>query len=220
MSRKRIQAALFDLDGVVFDSEPQYTEFWGREFRHYYPEQPGLEEQIKGQTLVQLFDRYFAGMEAVQAEITQRLDDFERQMRFDYIRGLPAFVASLREHGVRTAVVTSSNRAKMENVYRCRPDMRPMFDAILTAEDFAESKPHPDCYLKAAARIGAEVAGCVVFEDSFNGLRAGRAAGMYVVGLATTNSEADIAQLSDCVVKDFAQLDYNTLCDIMNRTLT
>jgi HAD superfamily hydrolase (TIGR01509 family) len=91
----------------------------------------------------------------------------------------------------------------MQAVYASRPEFRGLFDAILTSEDFERSKPDPDCYLKAAERFGVEPKDCVVFEDSFNGLKSGRAAGMYVVGLATTNSADAIRPLCDEVIKDF-----------------
>ena len=202
----RLKAALFDLDGVVFDTEPQYTEFWGAQCREFHPEHPGLEHEIKGQTLVQIFDRHFSGELAYSQEIiTKRLNDFEQTMNFDYVEGFENFVASLRSNGVKTAVVTSSNIAKMQSVYQRRSEFRGMFDAILTSEDFEYSKPHPDCYLKAAARFGVNPTDCVVFEDSFNGLRSGRAAGMTVVALATTNAPEQIAPLSDEVIKDFSE---------------
>jgi HAD superfamily hydrolase (TIGR01509 family) len=78
-----------------------------------------------------------------------------------------------------------------------------MFDAILTSEDFERSKPDPDCYLKAAKRLGASVDECVVLEDSFNGLKSGRAAGMRVIGLATTNPAESIRPLCDEVIRDY-----------------
>jgi beta-phosphoglucomutase-like phosphatase (HAD superfamily) len=112
---------------------------------------------------------------------------------------------------VRTAVVTSSNDAKMQCVYRAWPDFTTLFDAILTSEDFSESKPSPDCYLKAAARLGAKVEECIVFEDSFNGLKSGRAAGMFVVGLATTNSVESIRPLSDFQTKDYINMNFQSL---------
>ena len=55
----KFKAALFDLDGVVFDTEPQYSVFWGGICRQYHPEHPGLEHEIKGQTLTQIYDRWF-----------------------------------------------------------------------------------------------------------------------------------------------------------------
>jgi len=198
------RAALFDLDGVVFDTEPQYTVFWGSMCRLYHPEHPGLEHEIKGSTLDQIFDRWWSGALAAEREaVTRRLNDFEAQMHYDYIEGLQEFLADLRRNGVRTAIVTSSNRQKMDSVYRSRPELRLLFDAILTSEDFTESKPSPQCYLRAAQRLGAMPQDCVVFEDSFNGLRSGRAAGMFVVGLATTNSREAIAAFSDIQINNY-----------------
>lgn len=201
-----MKAALFDLDGVVFDTEPQYTIFWGMQCREFHPEHPGLEYEIKGQTLDQIYDAWFDGdLEAKRPMITKRLNDYEQNMDYVYVKGFVAFIALLRSHGVKTAVVTSSNKAKMENVYRKHPEFKSLFDAILTSEDFEYSKPHPDCYLKAAERFGVAPADCVVFEDSFNGLRSGRAAEMKVVGLATTNDKSAIAPLCDEVVNDFSE---------------
>ncbi len=203
--KKEVKAALFDLDGVVFDTEPQYTVFWGAQCREFHPEHPGLEHEIKGQTLTQIYEKFFTadGLAEKQPLITKRLDEYEAQMHYDYVKGFEAFVRGLRSRGIKTAVVTSSNMPKMQSVYRQRPEFQGLFDAILTAEDFERSKPDPDCYLKAAQRFGAEPAECVVFEDSFNGLKSGRAAGMTVVGLATTNAAEKIAPLCDEVISDY-----------------
>ena len=203
-----MKAALFDLDGVVFDTEPQYTVFWGQQCREYHPEHPGLEQEIKGQTLTQIYDAWFSGaLTPQQAVITERLNQFEQQMHYDYIAGFVDYITSLRQQGVKTAVVTSSNQPKMQAVYQARPEFRELFDAILISEDFERSKPDPDCYLKAAARLGVDKDDCVVFEDSFNGLKSGRAAGMFVVGLATTNAAEKIAPLCDKVIDDYTLLN-------------
>lgn len=202
-----MKAALFDLDGVVFDTEPQYTIFWGAQCREFHPEHPGLEHEIKGQTLVQIYDAWFSGeLQEKQAVITERLNLYEQQMDYIYVPGFEDYVKKLRTQGVKTAVVTSSNRIKMEAVYQRHPEFKGLFDAILTSEDFERSKPDPDCYLKAANRLGVSVKDSVVFEDSFNGLKSGRAAGMYVVGLATTNPAETISPYADKVVKDYHEL--------------
>lgn len=201
-------AALFDLDGVVFDTETQYSEFWGGVGRTYHPEVADFAHVIKGQTLVQIYDRWFAGQADVQAVVTEQLNAFERDMRFDYIPGVEAFVRRLREAGVHTAVVTSSNAAKMSRVHAAHPELRgALFEEILTSERFARSKPAPDCYLLGASVFGAAPADCLVFEDSFHGLRAGRDAGMAVVGLATTNPAEAIRPYCDRVIDDFRGQD-------------
>ena len=212
----QLKAALFDLDGVVFDTEPQYSIFWGSQCRLYHPEHPGLEHEIKGQTLTQIYDQWFSGpLLKEQPIITQRLNDYEAQMHYDYIDGFEQLIADLHAHGVKTAVVTSSNLPKMQAVYRYQPKFRELFDAILTSEDFERSKPDPDCYLKAAARLGAQTDECIVFEDSFNGLRSGRAAQMAVVGLATTNPVDAIRELSDIQISDYRNMDFNQLSSLL-----
>ena len=211
-----LKAALFDLDGVVFDTEPQYTIFWGSQCRLYHPERPGLEQEIKGQTLTQIYDQWFSGpLEKEQPVITDRLNEYESHMHYDYIEGFEQMIADLHAHGVKTAVVTSSNLPKMQAVYRYQPEFKLLFDAILTSEDFERSKPDPDCYLKAAARLGASTDECIVFEDSFNGLRSGRAANMKVVGLATTNSAESISELSDIQISDYRNMDFNQLSSLL-----
>lgn len=211
-----LKAALFDLDGVVFDTEPQYTIFWGSQCRLYHPERPGLEHEIKGQTLTQIYDQWFSGpLEKEQPIITDRLNEYESHMHYDYIEGFEQMIADLRAHGVKTAVVTSSNLPKMQAVYRYQPEFKNLFDAILTSEDFERSKPDPDCYLKAAARLGANTDECIVFEDSFNGLRSGRAANMKVVGLATTNSAEAISELSDIQITDYRDMGFNQLSSLL-----
>lgn len=92
-----IKAALFDLDGVVLDTETQYSVFWGMIGKEYHPELPDFALRIKGQTLVQIYDKYFSddavfahvadyqGVEAEQTRITRRLDEFELHMKYDYI---------------------------------------------------------------------------------------------------------------------------------------
>ena len=215
MKKEELKAALFDLDGVVIDTETQYSVFWGSQCRLYHPEHPGLENEIKGQTLDQILDMGWSGeLESERQVLVKRLNAFEAQMQLDYLEGFLPFISDLRQHGMKTAVVTSSNRLKMENVYRQHPEFQQLFDAILTSEDFAESKPSPDCYLRAAQRFGLEREACVVLEDSVNGLRSGRAAGMMVVGLVTTNPLDVVRPLSDCQIKDYTNFDYKTLNEL------
>ena len=103
----------------------------------------------------------------------------------------------------------------MESVYRKRPDFKRLFDAILTSEDFQQSKPHPDCYLTAARRLGVVPDECVVFEDSVNGLHSGLDAKMKVVGLLTTNPLERVAEWSDMQTADYRSTRYETLMQLL-----
>ena len=202
-NRKNI-AALFDFDGVIMDTEPQYTHFWDAIGKVYYPEIENFGYHIKGQSLKELYKNYFGETEGLQDYITQKLLEFEGQMHFEYIAGVADFMKKLREKGVKIAIVTSSNDAKMANAYRERPEIRSMVDAVITADLVTHSKPHPECFLLGAQTLGVAVEDCVVFEDSFHGIESGNRAGMKVIGLATTNSAEAIAEKCALVIPDFS----------------
>ena len=193
--------ALFDLDGVILDTEGSYTAFWDDYgSRHFSEKDFGLK--IKGQTLVKILGDYFPE-ENERKAITDAINDFERKMSYPFVPGVENYIKSLKSNGIRTAVVTSSNLLKMDNVYRCHPGFREMFDIILTSEDFSESKPSPYCYLKAMRLFGAGPEDCVVFEDSLAGLQAARASGAFVTALTTTNPEEVVRNYADLVIRDF-----------------
>ena len=193
--------ALFDLDGVILDTEGSYTAFWDDYgSRHFSEKDFGLK--IKGQTLVKILGDYFPE-ENERKSITDAINDFERNMSYPFVPGVEDYIKSLKSNGIRTAVVTSSNLLKMDNVYRCHPGFREMFDMILTSEDFSESKPSPYCYLKAMRLFGAGPEDCVVFEDSLAGLQAARASGAFVTALTTTNPEEVVRNYADLVIRDF-----------------
>lgn len=203
--------ALFDFDGVLMDTETQYSRFWdetGRKFVNI----EGFGSIIKGQTLVQIFGKHFAGhsQEELRA-IEDAINDYERNMVYDFITGAREFLAELKKAGVPTAIVTSSNNMKMAQVYKAHPDLHTLVDAILTSEDFSKSKPDPECFLKGMERLGGTPETTVVFEDSIHGITAGRAAGAYVVGLATTNKREVIEPLCDVVIDDFSDFSLEKL---------
>lgn len=203
-------AALFDFDGVIMDTETQYTVFWDEQGHRYL----GIESygrQIKGQTLVQIYEKDFAGRPEAQEQITRDLARFEREMTYAYIPGVEAFIADLRRHGVSLAVVTSSDDKKMENVYRTHPEFKQQFDRILTAGMFTRSKPAPDCFLLGMEIFGIPAEQTFVFEDSFHGLQAGRDSGATVIGLATTNPREAIVDKANDVIDDFSGMTYERL---------
>ena len=200
----KFKAALFDLDGTLLDTEPQYTEFWSAMGRKYRPDLPDFNSRIKGTTLTQIYDLYIP--EQYREEITAKLDTWESQMTYTLMPGAEEYIKHLRDDGMKTALVTSSNDKKMLQVRRALPQFDSLFDVVLTSEDFTRSKPFPDCYLKAAEMLDVQPYECLVFEDAFSGLQAARDAGMYVVGLATTNPREAIEDKCDKVIDNFSLL--------------
>lgn len=197
---------LFDLDGVIIDTEPAYSGFWTGIGREILPDVPDFAPSIKGNTLTMIIERYFRDKPTLIDEIVRRLDEFEATMQYPLIPGALEFVAYLRQLGCRTAVVTSSNRVKMEHLYRSIPDFASRFDRIFTAEDSTTSKPAPGCYLHAAEVMGYAVKDCAIFEDSFNGLQAARAAGATVFGVATALPVETLRTMCDVVVTRYEDI--------------
>ncbi len=206
MKRLSAVAALFDFDGVVMDTEPQYTIFWNEQGLKYLGKD-NFGATIKGQTLTQIYEANFTGdLVEVRQQITTDLNQYEKQMTYEYLPGIQRYLKELRDNGVGIALVTSSNIEKMQNIYNAYPDFKSQFDHILTGEMFQNSKPHPECFLLGMKLIGAEAANSFVFEDSFHGLQAGRASGATVIGLATTNSRDAIADKADFTIDDFTDM--------------
>lgn len=200
-----IQSVLFDLDGVLIDSEGVYSRFWGDIDRRFPTGIPDFAEKIKGSTLNKILTENFPS-EEVRDKVKQLLVEQEDSMTYVLFPGVETLLGDLREMGVSTAIVTSSNRPKIRHLLQQQPILGRLTDIIITDEDVTASKPSPEGYLKAAARLGSDPRQCVVVEDSINGLRAGRAAGCRVVGLATTNPFDAVSALADCTYPSAADI--------------
>ncbi|MBQ8240427.1 MAG: HAD family phosphatase [Bacteroides sp.] len=215
MNKEKPIAALFDFDGVVVDTEPQYSLFWDEKGKKYHPEIPEFGHHIKGQTLIQIYSLFFLQPEGLQSEITSELLDYETRMSFEFIPGVVDFMKELRLKGVKIAIVTSSNDQKMANAHRALPELKSMVDYIVTADKVSHSKPHPECFLLGAESVQVPVENCVVFEDSFHGIESGRRAGMKVIGLATTNPASSIEDKVSLVIPDFVDFNHEKMMAVL-----
>ena len=195
---------LFDLDGVLLDSEGQYSIFWEGMEKEYPTGIPEFASYIKGFHLTRILG-YFSD-DMVRKEVLDKLLEFERNMRFEFFPGALEFVEQLRDNGIPMAIVTSSDRKKMQALFEQHPAFPTMFDQIITGDMVTKAKPDPECFLTAAQQIGIDIKECIVFEDSRNGLIAARDSGARVIGVATTLSRAEVSQLSDFTIDAVCQL--------------
>lgn len=211
MERTRKWAVLFDLDGVVLDTEKAYDVFWEEEGKRYRPDVPSLHRKIKGFTLQRIIAEFFGNDPQKEQGILQRLDTLESCMEYPYIPGALDFIKDLKRRRIPMALVTSSNEKKMGYVYRVHPELAGYFQVKITADKITRSKPDPECYLLGAEELDVEPEFCFVFEDSFAGLEAGKRAGMKVIGVATTNPQEEIEKRTDRVISDFVGFDYEKM---------
>ena len=200
---------LFDLDGVLLDSEGQYSIFWETVEKQYPTGIPDFARYIKGFHLSRILG-YFDS-ESVRHQVVDQLMDFERNMKYEFFPGALEFVKLLRDSDIPLAIVTSSDRKKMQSLYHQYPEFPTLFDQIITGDMVTHAKPDPDCFLLGAKLVGVDIKDCIVFEDSRNGLMAGRASGARVIGITTTLPRQQVSELSDLTIDAVSQLSLDEM---------
>lgn len=201
---------LFDLDGVLIDSERMYTKIWEAIEQQWPTGVDNFAYKIKGTTLEDILDHYFPD-EKVRAQVVRELYRLEGLMIYQPMPGAMELLDELRSRNIPVALVTSSNDLKMQHLWSDMPELKEKFDVIITGDEVTHSKPNPEGYLTAARRLGVDPHHCVVFEDSLQGVKAGKSAGAFVVGVAGTLKAEDIAPYADIVVSGVKEVDVDTL---------
>lgn len=198
---KRLEGIVFDMDGVLCDSEPFICEAGVQMFR----ERHGLE--VRHEDFVPFVgtgeNRYLGGV----AEKYGVVLDLEKDKAFTYQRylelirgklrplpGVLTFIAEARKRGLKLAVATSADRVKMEGNLREIGLPVSAFDATVNGLEVERKKPAPDIFLEACRRLGCDPAGCIVVEDAPSGIRAGKSAGCRCLGLTTSFPAATLLE--------------------------
>lgn len=207
---------LFDLDGVLIDSEHEYTQIWSEIDRMFPTGVENFAMTIKGETLPEILNNNFSAYD--KQKIIDELNRREQKMHYPWLPGAKELLEKLKSHGYKMVLVTSSNDIKMHHLKEERPDLLQYFDDIVTANRISKSKPDPEGYLLGASLIGMPASRCVVFEDSAQGVKAGRAAGAYVVGLTTTLPSTSLEAHCDEIVETLADVDLSRLIERINKS--
>lgn len=178
-----IKAVLFDMDGVLFDTEIVMKEGWLKAARelHFTLTEEHLAE-MRGSALPRsrkLFEEWFHGKIAYddgRAIRSAYLNDYIEKNGVPEKPGLHEFLSWLKEHSIKVAIATSTARAVAERYWKmARIDG--YLDASVCGDEVENSKPDPEIFLKAASLVHVPISECVVMEDSINGLKAARASG-------------------------------------------
>lgn len=201
---------LFDLDGVLIDSEKEYSRIWAQVNSEYPSGTRSLESVIKGCTLDKILDDHYPDP-WTRDKVVKRLYQLEKLMRYEYLPGAENLLKALKKAGQPIVLVTSSNDVKMAHLDEELPELRGMFDSIVTADMITKSKPDPEGYLKGASEIHRDIRHCVVFEDSLQGVKAGHDSGAYVVGVAGTLPRETLSPYSDIVVDSLEEINLQNL---------
>lgn len=213
-----LKAVIFDMDGVIVDTNPHHEIAWRTYYERHERTLSNEEfvEHISGKHNRMIVDHLFPGQTLPLDEIDRLGYEKEALFREIYaahitpVPGLPAFLAMLKTRGIKMAVATSAPVENLDFVVDAL-QLRTYFDALLHEKLVTRPKPDPEIYLKAMTMLGVTPEEAIVFEDSMTGIRAGRASGAKVVGVATTHTPAELADLTSDVITDFTEMAWERL---------
>ncbi|MEM9478386.1 MAG: HAD family phosphatase [Verrucomicrobiota bacterium] len=214
--------AIFDWDGVVIDSHDQHEESWQMLFdetgrtmpENFFKETFGMRNQ-------QIIPAYFEDVDESDtetiAELGLRKEELYRELirrdGIEPLKGVKALLDALKEAEIPCSVGSSTPRKNVDTIIEII-GLKEHFSAITTAEDVTRGKPEPDVFLKAAKKIDREASKCVVFEDAHVGIKAGLAAGMKVIAVATTHP-ADSLGDAHLVVETLLEVSVEKIADLI-----
>lgn len=190
MRESKRKAVLFDMDGVIFDTERLFTDCFlqvsNADARRSREEMERMLGEMRGRNARdchRIALRYLHDIDTYR-RLTEKTDDLFRDVistkGMPVKAGMAELFAWLESRPILTALVTSTNRDRVEE-YFSHTDLPWIFDASVCGLEIGRGKPAPGCYLTAAAKLGVRADQCLVLEDSLPGIRAGVAAGAAVV---------------------------------------
>jgi HAD superfamily hydrolase (TIGR01509 family) len=213
---------IFDMDGVIFDSESTGAKELQRHARSVGLEIP--RESIKkyrGQTGIKI---WLGIMEEfnLPRDLDYYLQSFDPQGFKAYqgippTKGLPEFLKMLRVNNIPTAVATSARQDRMDAVLQFL-NLTEFFNAKISGSDVKNSKPHPEIFLKAAQIINKKPADCVVFEDAPNGIQAALSGGFTCIGIKNTENTVDDLKAAHGILEDFSDQSLELLDKLLKNS--
>ncbi|MGV3560338.1 HAD family hydrolase [Larkinella arboricola] len=222
-----MKAAIFDMDGVIVDTNPHHRLAWRRYFERYGKAltDDDFVRYVSGKHNDDILRHLFADRSLSPDEARQLAAEKEALFRDLYrpdmtpVAGLPEFLQKLRKAGIRTAVGTSAPVENLDFVMDAL-NLRPYFDVLLDESKVSRPKPDPEIYQQAMRFLGVEPQESVIFEDSTTGIRAASSAGAYVVGLATTETPEKLIEAgANEVIQDFTALNPSRFQDLLTRSI-
>jgi len=217
--RPPIQAVIFDMDGVLCDSEPFICEAARGMFKELYGLDARREDFLP---FVGTGENRYIGGVAERYGLDIDIDKSKARTYEIYLRiirgrlqpmiGVGEFIDWCRRLGLKIAVATSADLVKMQGNLREIGLPPELFDAVVTGLDIKRKKPAPDIFLLAASRLGLEPARCLVVEDAPNGIRAAKSAGCKCLALTSSFAEGELlAAGADRVSPDFSAVPEGVL---------
>lgn len=213
-----IKAVIFDMDGVIIDSEPLHRYAYNEMFKDVNIEvSDTLYESFTGQSTINICKKLcdlFQLKETPQYLVSLKRKHYEyvfdNDKDFDLIDGVLDLIKDYHANGLTLVLGSSASMPGIKRIFK-RFNLNQYFKAKLSGADLKASKPHPEIFIKAAEASGFKRSECIVIEDSTNGVKAAYAAGIFCIGYNSLHSKNQDYSKANLVITDFEEIRFNKI---------
>jgi len=216
-----LKAILFDMDGVIVDTEPLHCKAYYQMFDAVNIDvSVELYASFTGQSTISICRKlcsHFNLSEPPETLVALKRKFFKTIFETDkdlhLIEGVFDVIKDYHNNGMTLVLASSASMTTINNVFD-RFDLNQYFTAKLSGADLKASKPHPEIFIKAAEASGYQKSECIVIEDSTNGITAAKAAGIYCVGFKSPHSKNQDYSKADLLIDSFNEIAYHKISNI------
>ena len=209
------------MDGVIVDTEPVHHYAYNQHFKQLNIEvSPEMYASFTGNSTKNIFEKLKAQFDLkddvqtlVETKRTLFNDAFDSKEDLYLLNGVEDLIIDLHNNGMQLVLASSSAKITINRIFN-RFGLHHYFTHIVSGEDFPKSKPDPAIFIHAAYLSQTPVENCIVIEDSTNGIKAAKAAGIYCIGYDSFHSKMQDYSLADKVISDFNELSFDTIKNI------